>query len=447
MNSKLKNLDYTLRIFDLFIVITSWIVAYYMKFEWQIFGESTSVSFERYMGYGVLLTVVSVIAFKNTKLYGDLYNESLPKIIVQQLKGNIVAFIIFMVLAFFSSQERLSRVHLATYVILSTILLTCGKVIFHNLMSKYSNKYVFIGNGQIIKDYYENLLKKGKAQVLYWIDAPSEIEGVNKVSDVDFQKLEKEEFVSVIVSYDNKDINKAYKYLEKLSELIIPLFFLPDLKFARVGYSLKDFKGQPIFHINDPGAKPLGLLIKRIFDLIACSIGLLLISPLMITLSLLVKLTSKGPIFYGQVRMGVDGKEFKMWKFRSMVVGDKNPEGWTVKDDPRVTPIGKFIRKTSLDELPQLWNVIVGDMSLVGPRPERPVYVDQFRKDIPNYMLRHKFKAGITGWAQINGWRGDTSIEKRIECDIWYIKNWSFWLDISIIFLTFWKGFINKNAY
>ena len=145
--------------------------------------------------------------------------------------------------------------------------------------------------------------------------------------------------------------------------------------------------------------------------------------------------------------MGVDGKEFKMWKFRSMVVGDKNTEGWTVKDDPRVTPIGKFIRKTSLDELPQLWNVIVGDMSLVGPRPERPVYVDQFRKDIPNYMLRHKFKAGITGWAQINGWRGDTSIEKRIECDIWYIKNWSFWLDISIIFLTFWKGFINKNAY
>ena len=145
--------------------------------------------------------------------------------------------------------------------------------------------------------------------------------------------------------------------------------------------------------------------------------------------------------------MGVDGREFKMWKFRSMVVGDKNTEGWTVKNDPRVTPIGRFIRKTSLDELPQLWNVITGEMSLVGPRPERPVYVNQFRDEIPSYMLRHKFKAGITGWAQVNGWRGDTSIEKRIECDLWYIKNWSLSLDVTIIFLTFWKGFVNKNAY
>ena len=145
--------------------------------------------------------------------------------------------------------------------------------------------------------------------------------------------------------------------------------------------------------------------------------------------------------------MGVDGKEFKMWKFRSMVTGSANKEGWTVKNDPRVTRIGSFLRKTSLDELPQLWNVFVGDMSLVGPRPERPIFVNKFRHEIPAYMLRHKMKAGITGWAQVNGWRGDTSIAKRIECDLYYIRNWSLWLDISILFMTFWKGFINKNAY
>jgi exopolysaccharide biosynthesis polyprenyl glycosylphosphotransferase len=222
---------------------------------------------------------------------------------------------------------------------------------------------------------------------------------------------------------------------------------LPDIEYAKLGYSIQNFKGIPVLSINEPNAKSFGLMIKRLFDFILCSLGMLTISPILIAIALLVKLTSKGPIFYGQVRMGVDGKEFKMWKFRSMVIGEANQEGWTVKNDPRVTKIGNFIRKTSIDELPQLWNVVVGDMSLVGPRPERPVFVDKFRKEIPDYMLRHKFKAGITGWAQVNGWRGDTSIEKRIECDIWYIKNWSLWLDISIIFLTFWKGFINKNAY
>lgn len=447
MNSKIKNIDYTQRVFDLIIVFLSWLCAYYLKFEWEVLGESSRVSLSRYLGFGALLVVISAITFKNSKLYGDFYGSSLAKIILRQIKANAVSFLIFLVLAFFASHERLSRVHLVTYFMISTTLLILVKVLFYSWLSKFANTFIFIGNGQVIKDYYQNLVKNGKAQVLYWIDAPDDIDSEIKKDSLDLQKLEHENVSSVIVGYDNKDINKAYDYLNKLSELIIPLVFLPDLKFARVGYSLKDFKGQPVFHINDPSAKPIGMLFKRIFDFMACTVGMLIISPLLMTIALLVKLTSKGPIFYGQVRMGVDGKEFKMWKFRSMVVGEANTEGWTVKDDPRVTKIGKFIRKTSLDELPQLWNVIVGDMSLVGPRPERPVYVNQFRKEIPGYMIRHKFKAGITGWAQVNGWRGDTSIEKRIECDLWYIKNWSFWLDISIIFMTFWKGFVNKNAY
>jgi lipopolysaccharide/colanic/teichoic acid biosynthesis glycosyltransferase len=164
-----------------------------------------------------------------------------------------------------------------------------------------------------------------------------------------------------------------------------------------------------------------------------------------------VKLSSTGPIFFGQERIGLDGRRFKMWKFRSMKVdGHVNAEnipGWTVKDDPRKTKFGSFLRASSLDELPQLWNVFVGDMSLVGPRPEQPYYVEKFRHEIPAYMLRHKMKAGITGWAQVNGWRGDTSLHERIECDLYYIRNWSLWFDVKILFLTFWKGFINKNAY
>jgi lipopolysaccharide/colanic/teichoic acid biosynthesis glycosyltransferase len=138
-----------------------------------------------------------------------------------------------------------------------------------------------------------------------------------------------------------------------------------------------------------------------------------------------------------------------MWKFRSMRTDAESSTGavWAKKDDDRRTPIGTFLRSTSLDELPQLWNVLRGEMSLVGPRPERPVFVDRFRSDIPDYMLRHKVKAGITGWAQVNGWRGDTSLERRIECDLYYIRNWSYALDVKILWMTVWKGFVNKNAY
>ena len=190
---------------------------------------------------------------------------------------------------------------------------------------------------------------------------------------------------------------------------------------------------------------------KRIFDVISTGLGLILISPLLLLIAIGVKISSPGPILYGQERVGLDGKRFKMWKFRSMrILTDKdknNIPGWTVKDDPRKTKLGSFLRATSLDELPQLWNVFSGEMSLVGPRPEQSYYVEKFRHEIPAYMLRHKMKAGLTGWAQINGWRGDTSLHKRIECDIYYIRNWSLWLDIKIIFLTFWKGFVNKNAY
>jgi lipopolysaccharide/colanic/teichoic acid biosynthesis glycosyltransferase len=165
-------------------------------------------------------------------------------------------------------------------------------------------------------------------------------------------------------------------------------------------------------------------------------------------LALLVRLSSSGPIFFGQERVGMDGGTFKMWKFRTMRVGSAaESRGWTVENDPRRTRIGTFLRSSSLDELPQLWNVFVGEMSLVGPRPEQTHFVDKFRREIPAYMLRHKMRAGITGWAQVSGWRGDTSLHKRIECDLYYIRNWTIWFDIKILLMTIVRGFVNKNAY
>ena len=169
----------------------------------------------------------------------------------------------------------------------------------------------------------------------------------------------------------------------------------------------------------------------------------------MLFTALAIKVTSPGPLIFNQERVGLQNKPFAMYKFRSMVVqeAEKEKSRWTTKNDPRVTTVGKFIRKTSIDELPQLFNVLKGDMSLVGPRPERPLFVEKFREEIPRYMVKHQVRPGLTGWAQVNGLRGDTSIRKRIEYDLYYIENWTIGFDFKILFLTFFKGFVNKNAY
>jgi Undecaprenyl-phosphate glucose phosphotransferase len=447
MNRAIKKLSYQNRFVDTLIVLGSWLFAYALRFELKFGGQASDILLTRYLGYGLLLTLVSVIVFKNSKVYETTKFDSASKEIINIVKASFIAFFVFLALSFFSSHERLSRILLGTYLATSTILLVIVKLYFRNLLLKLPIKIVLVGNGESIKKYFSIVKDFSNYQILNWFDAPEENKEIYTGADFNPEVLEKENCDGIVIGFDTNEANQAQKYIEKLSKFIMPIMVLPDVQYAKLGYSMQNFKGIPVLSINEPNAKAFGLILKRVVDFLSCSIGMLLISPLLIIISILIKLTSKGPIFYSQIRMGVDGKEFKMWKFRSMVTGEANPEGWTVKNDPRVTKVGSFIRKTSIDELPQLWNVIIGDMSLVGPRPERPVFVDQFRKEIPDYMLRHKFKAGITGWAQINGWRGDTSIEKRIECDIWYIKNWSFWLDISIIFLTFWKGFVNKNAY
>ena len=184
-------------------------------------------------------------------------------------------------------------------------------------------------------------------------------------------------------------------------------------------------------------------------DIFGAIVAIILFSPVMLVTAILVKRSSPGPILFRQERIGLHNKPFTMYKFRSMGVQPKSKEEkcWTTSNDPRVTPVGKVIRKTSIDELPQLFNVLKGDMSLIGPRPERPLFVEKFKEEIPRYMIKHQVRPGMTGWAQINGFRGDTSIRGRIEHDIYYIENWTFGFDIRIIFMTFFKGFVNKNAY
>ena len=237
---------------------------------------------------------------------------------------------------------------------------------------------------------------------------------------------------------------KMLSVVEFASRECVNVHVVPDLlQFIALRARLEDLDGLPIISINDVPLRGINSLLKRMVDM-ALSAGVVLLGAIpALIIAIIIKRSSPGPAFYKQVRMGLDGKAFTVYKFRSMPVDAEDASGpiWAREDDPRATPIGRWLRRHDVDELPQFWNVLVGDMSIVGPRPERPFFVEQFKHKIPQYMLRHKVKAGITGWAQVNGWRGNTSLEKRIEFDLYYIENWSLSLDFKIMWLTLLRGF------
>jgi Undecaprenyl-phosphate glucose phosphotransferase len=247
-----------------------------------------------------------------------------------------------------------------------------------------------------------------------------------------------------------EDHVKMLALVESANREVVDIKVVPDLlQVIALRARLEDLDGIPIIDIHDVPMRGFNSALKRALDIVLSGAFLLVGAIPLGAVALLVRLTSSGPAFYRQERMGLDGKSIWVWKFRSMYADAEKHTGpvWAREDDPRCTPIGRWLRRFSIDEMPQLWNVFLGDMSLVGPRPERPFFVQQFKHRIPQYMLRHKVKAGLTGWAQVNGWRGNTSIEKRIEYDLYYIENWSVWLDFKIIWLTLVKGFFHKHAY
>ncbi len=262
--------------------------------------------------------------------------------------------------------------------------------------------------------------------------------------------LQRERIDQLYVALPLEEHSKMVSLVESANREIVDIKVVPDLvQVIALRARLEELDGIPIINIHDVPLKGFNTVLKRAIDAGLSAAALIAVAPLMLLLTLTIKITSRGPAFFRQERMGLDGKRFYVWKFRSMYADAERESGpvWAREDDPRCTPVGKVLRRFSLDELPQFWNVLKGDMSLVGPRPERPFFVEQFKQRIPQYMLRHKVKAGLTGWAQVNGWRGNTSIEKRIEYDLYYIENWSVSLDFKILWLTVLKGFFHRHAY
>src|SRR4051812_32602564 len=254
----------------------------------------------------------------------------------------------------------------------------------------------------------------------------------------------------VFVALPHASSKAMMALLDRLVRSCVSIHVVPDLlQFMVLRSRVEDIDGLPTINLSETPLEGWSRFVKRGFDLLVAGAAAMFFSPVMLAVALAIRLEDRGPIFYRQVRMGLDGKPFEILKFRSMRVGAERETGakWAERDDPRRTRVGRLIRAWSLDELPQLWNVLRGDMSVVGPRPERPQFVEQFRAELPHYMLRHKVRAGMTGWAQVHGWRGNTSIRVRIEHDLYYIENWSLMLDLKILFMTVLHGLRHENAY
>jgi Undecaprenyl-phosphate glucose phosphotransferase len=379
-------------------------------------------------------------------------------------KATLVAGLLLVALTYFIREARYSRGTLAIFTALSFFGISLERVFFKEVLQAlrrrgYNLRYVLVlGAGRLARQVLEQIdlhrelgfrpvgcLSVTRKRV------GTSVAGVEVLGTLrDLREVVQSRGVDqVLVALPSRSVHHLPRIMEVCADTTVDVKLVPDVyQYATLFGGLEEFGGLPIVNLQSSGVLGINALAKRAFDVVLSGIFLLLLSPLLALIALLVKAGSRGPSLYAQERVGLDGKPFRMLKFRTMRT-DAEAEGprFARDDDPRVTRLGAWLRRASLDELPQLWNVLLGDMSLVGPRPERPVFIDQFRRRIPRYQLRHMVKSGMTGWAQIHGLRGNTSIQKRVEYDLYYIEHWSLLLDLKILARTLAFGFLSRNAY
>ncbi len=449
---------------DLMFLTLSWWLAYLVRFHLGLLFLPEAHILRHYLIAWFLLLVVYTGVFVWLDLYRPRRTSTHWREFADLVKGASLAMLVFLGAIFFLHEIVLSRFVVISFWVLSAALLNLSHFLVREglrfLRRRGKNlRYVLIVGTPI---QAKRLLHK-----LEWYrHLGLTVLGVHLMGDEGLTgeplkpvlRKDQNELVAMVrsgmvdqvfITLPLQDGARLAEVQNWLGDEPVTLFYLPDLgEVAKLHGSIEEFDD---LHIVTLQASPLdgwNSILKRSVDLVVAALALILFSPLMALIALGIRLTSPGPILYAQERMGLDGKKFQMLKFRTMIQNAEALTGpvWAARNDPRITRLGYWLRRTSLDELPQLINVLRGEMSLVGPRPERPLLIEQFRKSIPKYMLRHKVKAGMTGWAQVNGWRGDTSLEKRIEHDIQYIESWSLGRDLKILALTVFRGFIHRNA-
>ncbi len=449
----------SLRTLDLLCLIASGLFSYWLRFS-NLHLNST------YQSVLLLGVLVGLILLTYAGAYRAWRGASLSSEMRCVISATFGTFL-FLVISAFATQTSVlySRIWVGTWLITSTFMILGYRFSLRAALGALRRKgfnirrVIIIGDGELGQDVASKLMlspELGMEVQGFITDNPDkykkalvkELPILGTVENID-QIVNNYKTDQVWIALPLSEVRRMEKVQSALATSAVTIRMVPDIfGFQLLNHSLTEVAGLPVINLSTSHMlEGKNRFLKEVEDKVLSAIIILMISPILLTLAIGVKLSSPGPVFYRQERVSWNGRTFNMLKFRSMSVdSEKYGVKWGDAKNMSVTKFGSFIRKTSLDELPQFINVLKGDMSIVGPRPERTMFVEQFKKEIPGYMQKHTVKAGITGWAQINGWRGDTDLKKRIEHDLYYIENWSLWLDIKIIILTFWKGFIHKNA-
>ncbi len=444
---------------DIVAVTASWLLAGFLRFYVIPGGDSfgSFVSYLRLAGYVVLFNIFFI---SRNGLYADELEHTWRKETTGMVFSTFEAFLLLVVMLYFLYLGKITRIAIGLHLILSVISLVAGRTLVSTYVTRayakgrYTRAILLVGFGENLANFERNLRSdtvKGITVVGQYDGGDGPIGDVAQLDGALLRDVVAEQKPDmVVIGYPPAEQKRQRAMIGQAVDLLNErVVMLPNLPESYIGTKVSDFRWTPMFTLNAAEMGVFQRMAKRSFDFVASLCALIILSPLLALIALIIKATSPGPAIFKQQRVTRDAEIFTMYKFRSMRIdmSEGDEARWTVEDDPRVTKIGKFIRRTSIDELPQLFNVLGGSMSLVGPRPERPELVEKFNDEIPGYRLRHRFKAGISGWAQVNGWRGDTSLERRIEFDLFYIRNWSLFFDLRIVLFTFLKGFVNENAY
>lgn len=456
---------------DVLVIIASYIFAWWLKFMSGILDHGVgALSFEFYMRALIIIVPGYVLLYYAFNLYASKRVQGrrleFSNIVMANTVGLLLSFAILFILQSYDAEYKNFSREMFFYfygmnIVAEEMMRLMVRRFLRNIRKKgYNLKHILlIGYSRAAEQYIDRIQQNPqwgyniRGVLDDHIARGTSYKGVKVIGSIGNLNyiLPQNSLDEIAITLGLEEYYKLEKIVAECEKSGVHTKFIPDYgNIIPTRPYTEDLLGLPVINIRYvPLSNTFNALTKRCIDLIGSVVCIILFSPVMLLTAAMVKITSKGPLIFSQERVGLHNKPFHMYKFRTMYVQTEEQEqkGWTTKDDPRVTKVGRFLRKTSLDEFPQLFNVLKGDMSLVGPRPERPQYVEKFREEIPRYMIKHQVRPGMTGWAQVSGYRGDTSIRKRIEHDLYYIENWTLGLDFKILFLTVFRGFINKNAY
>ena len=475
---------------DIIIVSAAWLLSYWLRFYSGLMTVTKGIPpFSDYLKMLFFVALIWAFVFRVFHLYRPMRSEARVNEALVIVRANAFSVVLFLAAIYLFREKNVefSRLVFGLFLFLSSTMLLVSRALLRSLLGAirakgYNLRYALIvGAGDLAQQVALRLYNHAEygIELIGCLDrneAPKQQARTPRIAlqnNLAAKISLAEEYApdrelniiggyrdlprllaqggidQIVVAIPLKDYELLPSIMDSIGDSMADVRIVPDYhEFIKLGSEVEELDGLPVMSVVSTPLFGFNLVCKRAMDLFFGLIFFALSLPVFIGVALAIKLTSRGPVFYTQERMGLDGRVFEIYKFRTMYINaESRGAKFARKGDPRVTPLGKVLRRFSIDEIPQLLNVILGNMSLVGPRPERPVFIEEFRKKFPRYMLRHKVQAGLTGWAQVNGWRGNTSIEKRVEYDLYYIENWSPLLDLRIIALTFWKCLSDENAY